>query len=106
MDELKALLGQHFWPAPWDALAPALARPEATVDDSLRLCCPHVYDQAGSAPECGYQAELRPGEVAKVMAVRLAREKMLLRLRRRSVQSSSQPPTARTSPRPRTWATF
>jgi nitric oxide reductase NorD protein len=79
MRELKAQLGQDALPEPWARLAQTLGRREVGVEDSLRLL-PEVYNEA-TIPECCYQGELRPDEVAKCMTARLAREKMLLRVK-------------------------
>jgi nitric oxide reductase NorD protein len=88
MRELKAQLDQDALPEPWARLAAVLARPDASVADSLRLL-PEVYADA-TIPECCYQGELRPDEVAKVMAARLGREKMLLRVKLADLAEEAQ----------------
>ncbi len=79
MQRLKALCKQDRLSDAWRAHAAALAAPEASVQDSLRL-----LDMAlGEAhpPAFCFQGELRPEAVARCMTARIEREKMLLRVK-------------------------
>jgi len=64
--------------APWQAYAAELRGEGATVADSLRLL-DAAYAKA--APHIAWQGELRPDEVAARMAARIAREKLLLKVK-------------------------
>jgi nitric oxide reductase NorD protein len=66
-------------PAGWENHAADLARPEASVADSLRLL-ERVYPGATPDAVC-YQGELRLDAVATSIATRIEREKMLLRVK-------------------------
>jgi len=79
IQRLKHQLGQDRLAGQWPELADALARPDASVDDSLSLLA-RVH-AAPELPAFCFQGELRPAEVAACMAARLEREKMLLRVR-------------------------
>ena len=79
MQRLKTELGEGNLPPNWQAYAEELARPGASVEDSLRLLA-EAYAGPAPSPVC-YQGELRPSAVAECMAARLEREKMLLRVR-------------------------
>jgi nitric oxide reductase NorD protein len=78
MQRLKTVSG---WarPADWTGYAVTLAQPAASVNDSLRLLA-HAY--SGAVPEslC-YQGELRLDEVAACAAIRIEREKIMLRVK-------------------------
>jgi len=78
MQKLKAELGESL-PSDWQAFARELGRNEATAEDSLRLLA-EVY--AGtSLPSLCYQGELRPEAIANCMMARIAKEKILLRVK-------------------------
>lgn len=64
--------------APWQAYAAELRGEGTTVADSLRLL-DAAY--AEPAPHIAWQGELRPAEVAARMAARIAREKLLLKVK-------------------------
>lgn len=66
-------------PPGWEHHAADLARPEASVADSLRLL-KRVYPGATPDPVC-YQGELRLDAVAASKATRMEREKVLLRVK-------------------------
>ena len=79
MRRLRAASGGVDLPPDWQAHARTLARPEATVEDSLRLL-QQVY--AGPLPDpVGYQGELRLKAAADCMAARVTKEKILLRVK-------------------------
>jgi len=78
MQRLKTETGVSL-PAGWEHYAADLARPEASVADSLRLL-ERVYP--GETPDAVcYQGELRLDAVAASIATRVEREKMLLRIK-------------------------
>ena len=79
MRRLKAQLQQDTLSPHWQALASRLAEAAASVDDTL-ACLPAAYPHPAPLPVC-YQGELRPDIVAGVLAARLEREKMLLRVK-------------------------
>ncbi len=89
MRRLVRLLGQDRLPAGWEPLAQALADPGATLDRSLQLL-PQALGRA-QPPQFCFQSELRPEAVAACMAARLAREKMLLRVRLAELAREHQP---------------
>ncbi len=63
---------------PWQAFAAALAAEDATVEDSLHLLESAYAEQT---PEILWLGELRPAEIAARMTARIAREKMLLKVK-------------------------
>jgi nitric oxide reductase NorD protein len=79
MRRLKAELGEDELPEAWKSCATQLARPDASVHDSLRLLA-QIYPGPVPHPVC-YQGELRADAVAECMEARVEREKMLLRVR-------------------------
>ncbi len=79
MQRLKALLHQDVLAPPWQDFAATLAGAGARVEDSLRLLAPAMA--AGEPPRFCYQGEFRPDAVAERMSARIAREKMLLRVK-------------------------
>lgn len=80
MQRLRTLLGERLTLSGiWEELAQQLARPGATVEDSLRLL-QSVYGRDCPERVC-YQGQIRPDLVASAMAERVEREKMLLRVR-------------------------
>ena len=95
MQRLKTLSSWNS-PAGWESYIAALARPDASVFDSLRFL-QQAY--AGDTPEplC-YQGELRLDEVAVCRAERIEREKILLRVKL-AQELEKLPPDAR-SPAP------
>jgi nitric oxide reductase NorD protein len=79
MQRLKHLAGTPPLPEPWNQYAADLARPDATVQDTLRLLA-----QAYGGPVAGwkcYQGELRPDAIISCMKARIDKEKMLLRIK-------------------------
>ena len=78
MQQLRSILGEA-WPAAWRDVATELSRPDASIEDCLRLL-PNTYPSPLPAPAC-YQGELRPDNVAACKAARTEREKMLLRVK-------------------------
>lgn len=100
MQRLRQIAGETEFGSPtWNNYALELARPDATVFDSLRLL-EEAYSEEMPPPAC-YQGELRPDAVAQTMAARLDREKMLLRVKlaqlheeiaRPKAPESSEPP--------------
>lgn len=98
MKRLSAELGESLNPL-WQDYALKLERPEATVDDSLRLLG-EAYAATSLPPSLCYQGELRPNAVEACMTARVAKEKMLLRVKlaqleqelakHRSAESSEQ----------------
>jgi nitric oxide reductase NorD protein len=76
----------------WQAFAATLAADDATVDDSLRLL---DLAYAHRPPEIPWQGELRPAEVAARMAARVAREKLLLRVKLNALLEERQQAPAR-----------
>ncbi|BCB27641.1 hypothetical protein SKTS_25270 [Sulfurimicrobium lacus] len=87
MQKLAAQLGETL-PHDWEGYALQLGRSEATVEDSLRLL---VDAYAGtSLPSLCYQGELRPEAVAACMATRIAKEKMLLRVKLAQLEQEVQ----------------
>ncbi len=83
MARLKALAGDSAAPAQWAEAASRLARTEATVQDTLAALA-DLYAGPSAEPLC-YQGELRPGTVAECVAARMAREKILLRVKLRKL---------------------
>lgn len=79
MQRLKLLAGQGEAPPGWQAYAIELSRPDARVEDSLALL-QRVYADVLVPPVC-YQGELRPEAAAHCRAARIAKEKMLLRVK-------------------------
>jgi nitric oxide reductase NorD protein len=77
MKRLKAATGEAANPA-WTGFGEVLADASATVNDSVRLL---ELAYAESAPDIPWQGELRPAEVAAHMAERIAREKILLKVK-------------------------
>ncbi|HUX63576.1 nitric oxide reductase activation protein [Sulfuricella sp.] len=78
MQRLKTETGVNL-PAGWELHAADLARPEASVADSLRLV-ERVYPDPTADAVC-YQGELRLDAVAASIAARVEREKILLRIK-------------------------
>ncbi|MBZ0106567.1 MAG: nitric oxide reductase activation protein [Sulfuricella denitrificans] len=78
MQRLRAEL-QECLPDTWLPFARELGRPDATVDDSVRLLA-EAY-AAPTPPDICYQGELRPEVVEARMAARMNREKILLRVK-------------------------
>jgi nitric oxide reductase NorD protein len=78
MARLGASLGDGL-AAGWTELAERLARPEATVEDSLALL-DTACALADFRPWC-YQGELRPDAIAAARAARLEKEKARLRVK-------------------------
>ncbi|MES2365493.1 MAG: nitric oxide reductase activation protein [Pseudomonadota bacterium] len=76
---LRQTLGQTTLPPEWKDFAIQLADPAATVTDVLH-CLQSAYPHSPPEPIC-YQGELRPDAVASMLAARLEREKMLLRVK-------------------------
>ena len=79
MNRLRVELGEMKPLQNWQRYAQELAKPDATVDDSLRLLA-DAYPDEVPPPVC-YQGELRPEAIAQCMAARIAREKILLRVK-------------------------
>ena len=79
MLRLKLQSGNPALTPVWQAFETRLAHPDASVQTSL-ACVAEVYPQPAPQPVC-YQGELRPDIVAGVLAARLEREKMLLRVK-------------------------
>jgi len=97
MQQLKAKLGEGTLPANWQGYAEILARPGASVEDSLRLLV-QAHNGPAPSPVC-YQGELRPAAVAECVSGRLEREKILLRVRLAQLAEEArkqqpEPPTA------------
>lgn len=90
MQRLKSESGASL-PAGWEHYAAELARPDASVSDSLRLLAP-AYAGAVPDPVC-YQGELRPDAVAACSAARIEREKILLRVKLAQELEKLQPDT-------------
>lgn len=80
MQKLQANCGGRSLPPGWDAYAQTLAQPDAEMKDSLRLLEQAYASEAMPSPAC-YQGEMRLDAVAVCMASRIAREKMLLRVK-------------------------
>ncbi|MBZ0095781.1 MAG: nitric oxide reductase activation protein [Sulfuricella sp.] len=78
MQRIKTETGANL-PVGWELHAADLARPEASVTDSLRLL-ERAYPGATPAAVC-YQGELRLDAVAASIAARIEREKILLRVK-------------------------
>ncbi|MFA5243346.1 MAG: nitric oxide reductase activation protein [Sulfuricella sp.] len=79
MQRLRAELHETL-PASWQHFAQELAQADATADDSLRLLA-RAYADPAAPPDICFQGELRPDAVAKCMAARVAKEKILLRVK-------------------------
>jgi nitric oxide reductase NorD protein len=79
MLRLKAQSGNAALTPIWQAFETRLAQPDASVETSL-ACVAEAYPHPAPQPVC-YQGELRPDIVAGVLAARLEREKMLLRVK-------------------------
>jgi nitric oxide reductase NorD protein len=78
MQKISMQLGETL-PPDWQAFARQLERSDATVEDSLGLL---TAAYAGTTlPSLCYQGELHPEAVAARMATRIAKEKMLLRVK-------------------------
>ncbi|MFN3398448.1 MAG: nitric oxide reductase activation protein, partial [Sulfurimicrobium sp.] len=87
MQKISRQLGETL-PHDWQAYAQELGHSEATVEDSLRLLA-DAYASA-SLPSLCYQGELRPEAVAACMATRIAKEKMLLRVKLAQLEQEVQ----------------
>jgi len=78
MQKLSIELGETL-PPDWQGFAEQLGRIEASVEDSLRLLA-EAY--AGtSLPSLCYQGELHPEAITNCMTARIAKEKILLRVK-------------------------
>jgi nitric oxide reductase NorD protein len=101
MRRLKAR--QEIPPIPpgWESEAVCLARPEASLSDSLRLLA-RTYARPLPTMAC-YHAQLRPEEVAACMKARISREKILLRVKLAQLLTESRKPALppRDAPPPR-----
>ena len=89
MQRLKRLLGQDRLAPGWARFAQALADPSADIESSLRLLA--SIPTTDPLPELCFQGELRPELVAACLAARLAREKMLLRVKLAQLAKEHQP---------------
>ena len=78
MQKLSTQLGETL-PPDWQGFAQQLGHIEATVEDSLRLLA-EAY-AVTSLPSLCYQGELRPEAIADCMTTRIAKEKILLRVK-------------------------
>jgi nitric oxide reductase NorD protein len=78
MERLKQLLNEAP-PAGWEPLALSLARPDASLEDSLALL-PEAMNLADFTPWC-FQGELDPAAVAAVFEARREKEKARLRVK-------------------------
>jgi len=81
----------------WLAYAARLAAPAATVDDTLRLL-EGAYDDEPVVPP--WQGEFFPEKVAELMAARIEREKMLLRVKLNTLLEERQPAPCDDAPVP------
>jgi nitric oxide reductase NorD protein len=79
MLRLKQQSGSAALTPVWQAFEIRLAHPDTSVETSL-ACVAEAYPHPAPQPVC-YQGELRPDIVAGVLAARLEREKMLLRVK-------------------------
>ncbi|MES1998591.1 MAG: VWA domain-containing protein [Pseudomonadota bacterium] len=79
MLRLKLQSGNAVLSPIWQAFETRLAQPNANVETTL-ACLSEAYLHPAPLPVC-YQGELRPDIVAGVLAARLEREKMLLRVK-------------------------
>lgn len=94
MQHLRSILGET-WPEAWRDVSAELTRPEASIEDSLRLL-PNTYPAPLPALAC-YQGELRPDAVSERKAARNEREKMLLRVKLGELAEELRKPQAGTS---------
>jgi nitric oxide reductase NorD protein len=78
MQKLRAELGETL-SSGWQAFARQLGQAESTVEDSLSLLAAAYAEP--DAPDICYQGELRPEAITACMTTRVAREKMLLRVK-------------------------
>ncbi|MDP2027011.1 nitric oxide reductase activation protein NorD [Sulfuriferula sp.] len=79
MLRLKRQSGTPALTPVWQTFETRLALPDASVETTL-TCVAEAYPHPAPLPVC-YQGELRPDIVAGVLAARLEREKMLLRVK-------------------------
>jgi len=87
MQKLRTEVGETF-PPDWQDFARELGRTEATVEDSLRLLA-EAY--AGtSLPSLCYQGELHPEAITDCMTARIAKEKILLRVKLAQLEQEVQ----------------
>ncbi|MDP2785940.1 MAG: nitric oxide reductase activation protein [Sulfurimicrobium sp.] len=87
MQKFRSELGETL-PHDWQGFAQQLGHIEATVEDSLRLLV-EAY-AATSAPSLCYQGELRPEAIAACMTARIAKEKILLRVKLSQLEQELQ----------------
>ncbi len=95
MRELQLLAGEIRYPSAWEFARAKLARPEATVRDSLALTA-ELYDGELPPVRC-YQGKLLAERAEQMLQERLTREKQLLRnalARQLEDKDRHQPPPA------------
>ena len=80
LQRLKGVAGEPEYDRVWRLYAQRLQSHGASVHDVL-ACVAELYPQAAEIPACCYRGELRLDRVAECMAVRIDREKALLRIR-------------------------
>jgi len=99
MRRLRKLVQADALPDKWRDWRDKLGKPEATTGDAL-ACLEQAY-AVSLPPAAPYQCDLYPEIIAAAMAARMAREKMLLRVKLAEMLDDEQPPAAAEERKPR-----
>jgi nitric oxide reductase NorD protein len=99
MRRLRKLVNAEVLPDKWQAWREQLGNLGTTTDDTL-MCLEQAH-AAQLPPAPPYQCALYPDIVAAAMAERIAREKMLLRVKLAEMLDDEQPPAAAAYCKPR-----
>ncbi|MDP2829021.1 MAG: nitric oxide reductase activation protein [Sulfuricellaceae bacterium] len=92
MQRLKSVLGESL-PPEWERLALELSSPSSRVEDSWRLLSRIIHYPAPAGYT--YQGVLKPSLIHECMGARVAREKMLLRVKLAQILEDAKKPPAR-----------